>query len=177
VLARLKPAGLISVLALGGCMSFPESKSAAAGDRIPILAMGQAVINDDQFMLDAEAPVPLVTVGASVALEDFCDALSLQAAAGNGQGVSYAVSCRASRRRLVRVLRTENQTSLAIHFVLLDRQKADGSRVLSLQPVVAWKTALGGGQTEAVTRTGITGTLNQMRPDLTALAVSAAASL
>lgn len=176
MLARLKHAALIFILSLGGCAYSPRSMSPTLGNRIPILAMGETVINDDQLMLDAEAPFPLVTVGAGIALQDFCDALSSQASASNGQGVSYAISCRASRR-MIRVLRTENQISLAIHFVLLDRQRADGSSILSLQPVVAWKRALGGAQTEAVTRTSVTGTLNQMRPDLKTLAVSAAASL
>jgi hypothetical protein len=130
------------------------------------------MIEDDLLMLHDEPALPLGAIGDNTDLSDFCDELSAQAS--QAQGVNYSISCRANKR-LVRVMRTQNNLSIVIHFVLLERARADGLRALSLQPAVAWKRDLGKPVTVPVRRADVTGTLAQMKPDLAAFGAGAAA--
>lgn len=168
MLARLKPLVGCAALLSTGCASTLNNRYLTTGE----FGGMATLIEDDLLMLQEEPVMPLATLKANVDLSDFCDEMTT--AAAQAVNPTYSISCRVNKR-LVRVMRTQNNVSIVIHFVLLERVRADGSRAIGLQPAIAWKRDLGKQVTVPVRRTDATGTLNQMRPDLATFGATAAA--
>lgn len=163
-----------ALILLPGCASVaPKPLGIAAR---PGVGAGTSMVQDDAFMLQDIAAVQLVDLAASATIDDLCDEMAAQAAAGPLGKATYEIECH-SRKRLIRVLYTEDAVSHAIHFGILERAKANGTRAVSLQPIVAWVKTSGGLATVPVVKSSASGLVTVTGPDLRTLAAQAAAKL